>query len=316
MGARGSLKGERVSVCGVSGFLLALLLGCSTVEISSPAVSSEPKGTAQPGRGPEFAPEAPPDASAPSESGLSVAEDSWTAKNCVAGMPRVLPPGDGDVVVVQRRGYVLAHSNSTRVPLWVSEGVPASQLDGPAKRRNNFRPDPELLPGKRSELADFRGSGFDRGHQAPAEDMTQDQELMDESFFLSNMAPQVGVGFNQHIWAGLEEWARAIARSRGRAWIITGPLFLAGDPPTIGPNRVAVPSHFYKIVVAPDASGTLQAIAFVLENRKHSADERRDLAQFLKSIDWIEERIGVDFMPLLSPEEEERLERLPSPMWN
>ncbi len=65
-----------------------------------------------------------------------------------------------------------------------------------------------------------------------------------------------------------------------------------------------------------DEAGTLQAIAFVLENRTHSAEERRDLARFIQSIDCVEEKGGLDVMPRLPPAEEERLERRPAAMWN
>jgi len=242
--------------------------------------------------------------------------DPWVAKNCIEGMPILSSDLQAGIRVIRRRGYVLAHSSTRRVPLWVSEGIPRDQLDGPAERRNNFRVDPELPDGERSRDSDYTGSGFDRGHQAPAEDFTLDQDLMDESFFFSNMAPQVGVGFNRHVWADLEAWARDVVRKRGIAWVITGPLFLDAEGRTIGAGGVAVPSHFYKVVVTRDDGGALQAIAFVFENRAHSADERRDLAQFVLAIDWIEEKGGLDVMPLLDAADEERLERRAAEMWN
>ena len=44
---------------------------------------------------------------------------------------------------------------------------------------------------------DFR-SGYDRGHMVPAADAKISQQAMDETFYLSNIAPQVGDGFNRH----------------------------------------------------------------------------------------------------------------------
>jgi endonuclease G len=246
----------------------------------------------------------------------SARADPLEEKNCIAGIPTLDPARATGVTIVRRRGYVLAHGAAEKEPLFVCEGIPRSQLDGPAQRRDNFQADPELPSGHRAELSDYKGSGFDRGHQAPAEDMTEDQQLMDESFYLSNMCPQVGVGFNQHIWADLEAWVRDIVRKRGTAYVITGPLFLDPELRTIGPGRVAVPSHFFKIVVTRDEAGNLQAIAFVLENRKHLSDDRKHLERFIRSIDWVEEQGKLDFMPQLSAPEEERLERMPAAMWN
>jgi endonuclease G len=251
-----------------------------------------------------------------SAEGPSPDPDPWIAKNCIEGMPTLAPNLQAEVRVIRRRGYVLAHSSTRKVALWVAEAIPRDQLDGPAERRDNFRVDPELPEAERSRDSDYAGSGFDRGHQAPAEDFTLDQELMDESFYLSNMAPQVGVGFNRHVWADLEAWARDVVRKRGIAWVITGPLFLEEEGRAIGAGRVAVPSHFYKVVVTRGEAEALEAIAFVLENRAHTAEERRDLARFIRAIDWVEEKGGLDVMPRLPPTEEERLERRAAEMWN
>lgn len=38
----------------------------------------------------------------------------------------------------------------------------------------------------------------------PAADAKQSQQAMSETFLLSNIAPQVGDGFNRHYWAYLE----------------------------------------------------------------------------------------------------------------
>lgn len=84
----------------------------------------------------------------------------------------------------------------------------ADELDGTASRSDDFRADSSIPFGYRAELDDYSGSGFDRGHMAPAGDMKRSRKVMSESFFLSNMSPQVGIGFNRHIWKNLEEAVR------------------------------------------------------------------------------------------------------------
>lgn len=250
-------------------------------------------------------------------------DDALMARHCYQECPIIDPEfGYGVFVIVARDGYVLAHSSTDKIPLWVAEFVERSQLEGNVPRHDLFAPDPKLKPGARAELADYKGSGYDRGHQAPAANQTLDQRLKDETFLLSNMAPQKGK-LNQQLWAGLEDLARDWARDAGSAYMITGGFFYdpAEEDPaaadgtieyvTIGRGVVAVPTHFYKIVIT--TTPVPRAIAFVAENRGYPRPF--DFAALIKSIDWIEERTGIDFLPGLSEAEAIALEQQPSPLW-
>jgi DNA/RNA endonuclease G (NUC1) len=96
----------------------------------------------------------------------------------------------GLTTILYRQGYVLENSASDKVAIWVCEGLERGQLDQPrTERKNQFAPDPDLPAGQRSELADYKGGKFDRGHMAPAGDFN-DPTLKLQSFYLSNMAPQ------------------------------------------------------------------------------------------------------------------------------
>lgn len=233
------------------------------------------------------------------------------------------PPTD----LVVREGYVLEHSSVDKIPLWVCEHVVPGELGGGARRRNRFRPDP-LLEGKpRAELSDYRRSGFDRGHQAPAGDQTSSQELNDETFFLSNMVPQVPAN-NQQVWRELETMVRGWVAdgAAASAWVVTGPMFYdpaEDDPDTadglipfeaIGDDQVSVPTHLYKIVLAQDVDDEWRAVAFVLENRGYPRPF--DFSRDIQTIDWIEERTGIDFFPDLDPITEPQVEGQPGTLWS
>jgi endonuclease G len=250
--------------------------------------------------------------------------DAPAVPHCFAGCPARSPDWEfGPTELIVRDGYALEHSSLDKIALWVAERVDRSQLQGSVPRRNKFAPDPQLS-GPRAELADYRGSGYDRGHQAPAGNQTTDQRLKDETFFLSNMAPQEP-NLNQQLWATLEDKTRVWVHASGHAYEITGGFFYDPqeenpttadgiiDYTTIGPGDVAVPTHFYKIIIAPDDTGTVQAIAFVAANHAHQRPF--DFATLIRSIDWIEERTGIDFMPGLSASEEARLEASPAALW-
>lgn len=211
--------------------------------------------------------------------------------------------------MLYREGYVACHDNNKKVADWVSYHLTESHLVKNIDRTDDFRPDPDLPCGQRSELADYADSGYDRGHLAPAGDMTRSRRVMSESFLLSNMAPQVGVGFNRGIWKKLEEDVREWAREKKNLYVITGPIY-ESDCGTIGHSRVAVPTYFYKIVVS--CGNEIDAIAFILPNEKNP-DGR--LPEFITTIDEIERLTGLDFLSGLEDCIEGRIEAKKAEMW-
>jgi endonuclease G len=260
------------------------------------------------------------------QAGLSPQDQHRVDRNCPFGMPRLNPTVNfGPTQLITRDGYVLQHSASDKIPLWVCEFLETRQLSGHLARGDQFQPDPLLPEGQRAELSDYRGTGYDRGHQAPAGDQTKDARLKAETFYLSNMAPQVPA-LNQQIWRELEDTVRKWMVERDSGYVITGPMFYdtAEEDPVrargaithrvIGKNAVAVPTHFYKIAVSTNSPGHWETIAFVMENRPYKRPYHFE--DFIKSVDWVEQRTGIDFMPMLSAQEEKRLEREPSPIWN
>lgn len=278
--------------------------------------------------------------SAQQEAGFSPDQQALVDDNCPFGIPVVRPDaGLGPTRYAVRDGYVLEHSSLNKFAYWVCEHLTSDELASTSgvTRRNVFAADPQLDGHPRAELGDYRGSGYDRGHLAPAGNQASSQRLKDETFFLSNMVPQVGPGFNQSIWRVLEDVVAEWGRTRGDLWVITGGFFYEeeeDDPATadgivemfvIGNGEVAVPTHLYKIAIGQDpSSGNWEAIAFVMENTDYprQSDEDYDFTPFIRSIDWIEQRTGIDFMPDLAgtfPEDpglEQRLEAaVPGSVW-
>ncbi|MCC7384637.1 MAG: DNA/RNA non-specific endonuclease [Deltaproteobacteria bacterium] len=312
-------------------WIVALLAGCALAGCAHaprPALEGEAEEeVAAPPAGPPagstrrrpsifVAPQAPPSFSAEARARI--------ARHCLHGLPRGSsgpPLGSTDWVV--RDGYVLQHSAFDKIALFVCERVDAKNLDGTAARRDPFAPDPLLAKGRRAELSDYKRSGFSRGHQAPAANQRASQARNDETFFLSNMTPQLQA-LNGGIWERLEERVRDWAARFGTVWVLTGPMFYdpqeedrmtadgAVEYRVIGAGEVSVPTHYFKIVVREEG-GALKAAAFAFEHRKHPSGV--DLAKHLVSIDWVEARTGLDFMPDLSPEQERGLERSPGELW-
>lgn len=100
------------------------------------------------------------------------------------------------------------------------------RVNGTIGRTDNFRPDPLVETGSAS-LADYKGSGYDRGHLAPAGDMKWSQKVMSESFFMSNMSPQTP-GFNRGIWRSLESLVRTWAAENEDIYVVSLFVWVSG----------------------------------------------------------------------------------------
>jgi len=208
-----------------------------------------------------------------------------------------------------REGYVLAQDARLKIPLWVQYELTHADLLGTIDRTDDFRADTSIPFGSRAELNDYQGSGFDRGHMAPAGDMKRNINAMSESFLLSNMAPQVGVGFNRQIWEELESAVRGWVEQRGTLTVIVGPVFRVEGSQVayrvVGQNNVAVPTHFYKIVVDANDPNNVEALAFLMPNINLSGHH---YSEYLISIDEIESATGLNFLTALPPTVQDSVE--------
>jgi endonuclease G len=170
-----------------------------------------------------------------------------------------------------------------------------------AKRGDDFRPDPEIPTGSATPQ-DYTRSGYDRGHLAPAADMSFSGKTMSESFYMSNMSPQAPQ-FNRGIWSKLEKQVRHFAAKEKRIVVVTGPILPAEKTVTIGSNRVTVPQYYYKVIY--DTTPPEKMIGFVLPNKGSSAD----LRTFVVTVDRVEDLTGLDFFSTIPQPHQEQLER-------
>ena len=168
------------------------------------------------------------------------------------------------------------------------------------QRSNDFESDPNVRTGSATDR-DYKGSGYDRGHLAPAADMSSSANTMQESFYYSNMSPQ-DPSFNRGIWKKLEELVRDWAVDYKSVYVVTGPV-LSDGLPTIGPNQVSVPKYYYKVIL--DHHEHPKAIAFILPNQ----GSKESLTRYVVSIDELEKITGIDFFPGLVDKEENALEK-------
>lgn len=202
--------------------------------------------------------------------------------------------------VIKHFGYSLAYNEECEQAAWVAYSLTKQETIGTIERGDNFTIDPKVTTGSASK-ADYLKSGYDRGHLAPAADMRWSEQAMDESFYFSNMSPQLPA-FNRGVWKRLEDKMRDWAVIYDSILIVTGPI-LNSKLAKIGPNEVCVPSHYYKVVLDFKKSSS-KAIGFVLPN----SGSKDDLRNFAVSIDSVEQLTGIDFYFQLTDSFESQLE--------
>eukprot|EP00051_Salpingoeca_urceolata_P008296 m.104886 g.104886 ORF g.104886 m.104886 type:complete len:301 (-) comp15677_c0_seq3:105-1007(-) len=210
--------------------------------------------------------------------------------------------------VKHRNGYVLSYNTVHKTANWTCEHLTKAKVGARSASRESsvFTEDPSVHPFFRSNDADYRRSGFDRGHLVPAGDQRDSSANMSDTFYYSNMSPQVGKGFNRDGWAQLECYVRDLVNVYRDVYVMTGPLFLPRRTPdgkkfisyqVIGANNVSVPTHFYKVVAGEKADGSVEIQAFVMPNTELPKKVR--VSSFLVPLETVEKQSGLLFFELI-----------------
>ncbi|MFZ0565777.1 MAG: DNA/RNA non-specific endonuclease, partial [Chlamydiales bacterium] len=203
--------------------------------------------------------------------------------------------------VLEREGYSPLYDGRSKTALWVYEELTRDSLKGSANRdqiRSTQDPNiPEII---QSDLKDYKGSGFDRGHLAPAGDHKASEAQMEETFYLSNISPQVP-DFNRGYWRAFEIYIRALTNEFDVVRVITGPLYLPHEEPdgkkyvtyqVIGDNNVAVPTHFFKLITLKKGSFK-EHRAYIMPNEK--IDKDTPFECFQTTVSKVEKVAGIIF---------------------
>lgn len=274
--------------------------------------------------------QSPPTSSAPAPLPVPAAQVFAPAQASAAALAAAAPVNPAGLFeygfpgpvsdLATRSALVSSYDRRLRNPHWVVEHItPASLAQREGDRRHSVFVEDDGVPEKfRAHLKDYFRSGFDRGHQVPAADCKWSQKAMNETFYLSNMCPQVGEGFNRDYWAHFEDFCRRLTDRYPSVRIVTGPLYLPRRDPTDGkwytkyemignPPSVAVPTHFYKVIFAEDgrAGGNVALGAFVLPNAP--IPNQKPITDFEVPLEAVERASGLEFATRLPAARRRRL---------
>lgn len=209
--------------------------------------------------------------------------------------------------------FIVSYDRRLRTAAWTYEHLTPDKIDNnnhTDRSHAEFCEDKTLHEYFRSHPADYRGSGYDRGHLAAAGNHKLRQQDVEQTFVLSNISPQEPT-FNREGWNKLEKYVRYRTKQSKNLFVVTGPLFLAKQDAqngryyvhyeVIGANQVSVPTHFFKVFAYETKEGAMRMEAFLMPNDKSINNKIRleDYRVPLNKLDIIERSAGVIFFDRL-----------------
>ena len=213
-------------------------------------------------------------------------------------------PKHSSTQIIEHGFYTLSFDSIYNQANWVAYQISTETAFGNQMRSNNFREDPQIA--NSNAKPSYSSSGYDRGHLCPAGSMAFNKTAMSQSFYMSNMSPQVP-GFNRGIWKRLETQVRIWGYEYDTIYVITGPVLIAFID-TIG--EIPVPKYYYKVILDLKEP---KAIGFVLENTSSSMP----LTHVAVTIDSVETLTGIDFFSQVEDDLEQILESsIHTTLWN
>ena len=199
------------------------------------------------------------------------------------------------------RSYSMMYDKKEKIAYWVAYPHNPCYI-GSSGRTDNWQLDPSVSSAYQPDYFSTI-SGYDRGHQIPSADRTVSTLANSQTFYFTNMTPQLGT-LNQQLWANLEGQVRGWMSACDTLYVVTGAILK-----TVGGNetvtyatdikgtKVAVPNYYYKVLLRLK-SGKYDSIGFWLEHRSYGNGQAN--ASITKSVDQIEQLTGFNFFSSLS----------------
>ncbi|RXI22988.1 MAG: DNA/RNA non-specific endonuclease [Candidatus Amulumruptor caecigallinarius] len=235
--------------------------------------------------------------------------DSATTSAEISRLTEVSMPGNVQSQIKKYSNYTVSFNRDTHTPNWVAWVLTGEHTTGDVKRSNKFWTDESVIGC--ASTSDYRNTGYDRGHMAPAGDMKWDEQAMEECFSMANIVPQAHT-LNSGSWGKLEEKCRQRAVADSIVVIVCGPVPTDAPVAHIGLSSVAVPQRFFKGILSPTARPP-KAIGFIMPNGYVDGGMQKCAV----SVDSVESLTGYDFFAALPDEIENELEsQCNFPQWS
>jgi endonuclease G len=208
--------------------------------------------------------------------------------DCLTQVPYGSPNVRPNTTTICRMAYLVNHDPVAKIPAWTAHTLTANHAIGCLDREDAFAADQSLPKGQRAEVDDYVKTGYDKGHLVSNADLSWDRQAANESFYMSNMSPQLP-SLNRGPWKQLETMVRAWSNEYKHSYTVYAGNIWYNTSKTIGPNKVVVPEKLFKIVID---NNTKQSIAFIMPNL---AGISADVPPFQVTVSDVEKITGLTF---------------------
>lgn len=231
-------------------------------------------------------------------------------------------PSDADTTsdnnyFLAKDDFSLSYNNSRGTANWVSWHL-SEAWTGDQDRCDCFRQD-TTLPSSfyRPTTDDYTNTGFDRGHICPSADRNLTEESNENTFFMSNIAPQAPDN-NRGCWANFETYLRSLTLEGNEIHIIAGVNGMGGTGSngfanTIDSEQITVSDSFWKVALvlsngSSDINRVNESTRMIAINVPNNQDVSTDWTDFITTVDAIENLTGYDLFENISDSVESILE--------
>ena len=220
----------------------------------------------------------------------------------------LLPSKMDRETLINHLGYSLSYNSGYVMPSWVAYKVTKVQINGDSKVKEKYQPDPAVTT-RSATKKDYRDCGYVMAQLVNYNDLRQNPDAAEETFYMSNIVP-MKLAFYNHVWLKTEELIRLWTADNDGLYVVDGPVLADGPFPTFSDDKIAIPRRYYKAVYDPKNQ---KAVGFIFTNGTASGT----LKSYAMSIDALEKEIGIDLFPSLNDENGKKIEAEYNPDdWN
>lgn len=215
-----------------------------------------------------------------------------------------------------QRNYTCLYDPEIYASYWVAFPLCHDHITG-SGREEAWAYDPDVPQAKQTkvfpgsygvtlETPNYSSNLYSKGHQIANSDRKGVDDMADQTYYMTNITPQIQNGFNGGIWANLETAIQNLTSSCDTVYVVTGAAFRKKTDGTENITYITntrdgktlpVPNYYWKALLKVTRNGNTitaaKAIGFWLPHMDLKDENYAD-SKYVVSVDKIEEWTGFD----------------------